>query len=73
MLNPALSITVPPPPWWHRSRPTPQGRGRREEGRREGKKGRAEDAKPPSSFETSETEVTLEFVFFATGLHCMAS
>jgi hypothetical protein len=40
---------------------------------REGKEGKAEDAKPPSPFGTSETEVMPDFLFFATRLHCTAS
>jgi hypothetical protein len=40
---------------------------------REGKEGKAEDAKPPPPFRTSEMEATPEILFFAVGLHCTAS
>jgi hypothetical protein len=46
MPNPALSITVPPPPWWHYRCPHRKREGRREEAGREGKEGKTEDAKP---------------------------
>jgi hypothetical protein len=40
---------------------------------REGKEGKAEDAKPPPLFGASEMKATPDFLFFTAGLHYTAS